>query len=147
MKTVKNFMMLTAIALIMGAVIIGTSSGQSTTDYLKVKGKILNDHSSDIYLFEYDEVQNDWVKVKEREDKSSYNFRLATNKDYRIVFISDYGPIKKVQISAGKSGRYIEYIDIDFNKTNTRYAFLRQNDVGYYDMKARLEYLTANLCD
>ena len=60
---VKNAMAIFAVLLIFGAVLVGSCSAQSSNDYLKIKGNIVNDHNADITVYSQDDSSDDWTKV------------------------------------------------------------------------------------
>jgi len=136
---IKNFMAILGMALIMVAIIIGSCSAQGNMNYLKIKGEVLNDYKTNVIVYGYDEVSDVWNKISTKENKSKYNLRLATNKDYRIVFMSDSGPTKTVNIKSGDPGMYIEYLDIDFDD-NDKYACMYQKNGYRYSIQTEIEY-------
>jgi hypothetical protein len=147
MKTIKSFMLILSVCLILGAIAVGSCSAQAPTDYLKVKGEIFNEYNATITVYASDDKSIDaWSKIASKTVSKKYRLRLATDKDYQIFFMSDAGHTKVVHIKAGDPGTYLEYIDIDFEGSSERHACMYQNDEGYYTFQTKIEYYsTASL--
>ena len=128
MKQLKSFMLLVSMALIIGAVLIGACNAQETTNYLKVKGKIIGSNATDIQVFEYNDVSCEWEEIHRKVKKSKYFMRLATDKDYKVFFTADNGYIKSLHIHSGDPGMWIKPLDVDFNNTGNLNAMMYQND-------------------
>lgn len=142
MKKTKSAMLIFGLMLILTTILVGSAKGQSSTDYFKIKGDVVNDYKADIYL--YAKVDGTWEQVSSKLNKDRYSFRLATNIDYRIVFLGHGASTKVVTIKAGDPGLYLEYVDIDFNKNKSKYAFLEQTSNDRYSFRLE-EYYTASL--
>ena len=137
---VKNAMAIFAVLLIFGAVLVGSCSAQSSNDYLKIKGNIVNDHNADITVYSQDDSSDDWTKVDTKKISTKYRMRLATNLNYQIVFVSDEGKTKVIHIKSGDPGAYLEYVDIDFDGSKERNACMYQNEEGNYTFQTKIEY-------
>lgn len=127
MKTLKSFMLILSIALVLGAVLVGSCSAQSPTNYLKVKGKVIGADHADVQVFALNESTNTWEEVIHKTDKTRYNLRLSTNVEYEVFFTADNGYIKHLHIYSGKNGMWIKPLDVDFTK-NTLHASMYQNE-------------------
>lgn len=145
MKNIKSFMLIFSIVLILGAIVVGSCSAQTTTNYLKIKGKILNEHRSDIYIYAQDETTDKWIKTTSKSNKSKYTLRLATDKNYQIVYISDSGQTKILHIKKGEFGMFIEFVDIDFSDNKEKHACLYQKNNYEYAFQSKVEIFTASL--
>jgi len=145
MKNIKSFMLIFSIVLILGAIVVGSCSAQTTTNYLKIKGKVLNEHRSDVYVYIQDETTDKWIKNTSKSNKSKYTLRLATDKNYQIVYISDSGPTKTLYIKKGESGMFIEFVDINFKNGKEKYAYLYQKNRYEYVFQSKIEIFTASL--
>ena len=130
MKKFQNFMLLLAVTLIIGAVLVGSCSAQAPTNYLKIKGHILNDYTAEMTIYCQDEATSNWNTVIQKNVKNNYRIRLATDKNYQLIFMSDVGHTKVVHIKKGDPGMYIEYIDIDFEGSPERHKF--QTKIEFY---------------
>lgn len=128
-----------SVALIMGAILMGVCSAQESTNYLKVKGEVLNDYKTDITVYSLNKVTDEWNKISIKKDKSKYNFRLSTNEDYKIVFMGNSGDTKTITIKKGEPGIYLEYLDIDFTNED-RYACMYQKNKFRYYIQTEIEY-------
>jgi len=129
-------MAIVAVALLVATVLIGSCSAQEPTDYLKVKGKVIGSNATDVQVFEYDDVECKWVQTYEKERKSSYSLRLATDKEYQIFFTASNGAIKTIHIHSGEPGLWVKMLDIDFEKTSNLKAMMYQNeDKDDYDIR------------
>jgi hypothetical protein len=140
MKT-KNFIAVLSMILIASAILVGSCNAQEQMNYIKVKGVVLNDHKSDVMVFIYDEVNDKWNKVSTKENKSKYNLRLATDKDYKIVFMSTSGGMKTISIKSGDPGMFVEYLDIDFSN-GEKYACMYQKNSYRYNIQTEIEFGT-----
>ena len=134
-------MAILSVVLIMSAIILGSCNAQEQTNYLKVRGVVLNEHKSDVMVFIYDEVNDKWNKVSAKENKSKYKLRLATDKDYKIVFMSTSGGMKTISIKSGDPGMFIEYLDIDFSN-DEEYACMYQKNSYRYDIYTDIKFGT-----
>ncbi len=144
MKSAKSFMAILSVILILGAIMIGSCSAQTNTNYLKVKGHIVNDYTADIYLYAQSEDNGAWEQVKQKRNKNRYSFILSTDIEYQIVFVGASGPNKVIHVRSGNPGTFIEYVDIDFNKNNGKHATLSPVLNDRYKFETSLEY-TASL--
>ncbi len=140
MKSAKSFMAILSVILILGAIMIGSCSAQTNTNYLKVKGHIVNDYTADIYLYAQSEDDGAWEQVKQKRNKNRYSFKLSTNIEYQIVFVGASGPNKVIHVKSGNPGTFIEYVDIDFNKNNGKHATLSPVPNDRYKFMTSLEY-------
>lgn len=147
MKNLKSFMLILSVALILGAIAVGSCSAQVPTNYLKVKGQIFNEYNANIIVYvQNDESVNEWSKVASRNVSKRYKLRLATDKNYQVFFMSDAGHTKVIHIASGEPGTYLEYIDIDFEGSSERHACMYQNENGYYTFQTKIEfYVKASL--
>ena len=147
MKNIKSFMLIFSVALILGAILVGSCSAQEPTNYLKVQGEIFDGYNANIIVYvEESAANNEWSKVVSKNVSKRYKLRLATDKNYQILFMSDAGHSKVVHITAGISGTYLEYVDIDFEGSPERHACMYQNNDGYYTFQTQIEYYsTASL--
>jgi outer membrane lipoprotein-sorting protein len=137
---VKNAMAILAVLLIFGAVLVNSCSAQSSRDYLKIRGNIVNDHNADITVYSQDFETDAWTMVATKKISTKYRLRLATDVDYKIVFVSDEGSTKTVHITAGDPGIYLEYVDIDFYGSNERHACMYQNNTERYVFQTKNEH-------
>lgn len=128
-----------AVALIMGAVLIGSCSAQENTNYLKVKGVVLNDYKTDVTVYIQNEITNEWNEITTKKDKSKYSLRLSTDNNYKIVFMGNSGDIKTIYIKSGDPGMYFEYLDIDFTNKE-KYACMYQTENERYYIQTKIEY-------
>jgi len=135
----KNFMAVLATLLIMASILIASCSAQGNTDYLKVKGEVLNDYRTDIIVYSLNKVTDEWNKITTKKDKSKYSLRLATDTDYKIVFVGNAGFKKVITIKSGDPGMYLEYLDIDF-KNKDKYACMYQTENERYKIQTKIEY-------
>jgi len=140
MKSAKSFMAILSVILILGAIMIGSCSAQTNTNYLKVKGHIVNDYTADIYLYAQSEDDEAWEQVKQKRNKNRYSLKLSTNIEYQIVFVGASGPNKVIHVKSGNPGTFIEYVDIDFNKNNGKHATLSPVPNDRYKFTTSLEY-------
>jgi hypothetical protein len=143
----KNYIIMKKLlGVLMLIAVVFSSSAQESTNYLKLKGKILNDHKSSVQVFEYNIDTEQWAEIINKDNRSSYSFRLSTSKDYKIFFQSDKGYSKMININAGNKGMWLEKIDIDFNLRdntvltmiqngyNKSYKFLSEDNCSYTDV-------------
>lgn len=138
-------MLVLSVVLILGAIVMGSCSAQESTNYLKIKGKILNEYTADVYVYVQDEVTDKWVRTTAKRNKSKYNLRLATDKNYQIFFIGNGAPTKIVHIKSGETpGMYHIQLDIDYTDCKERYACLYQENDNYI-FQTKMEFFTASL--
>ena len=135
----RSFMAIMAVMLIAATILIGSCQAQVQTNHLKVKGEVLKDYKTDITVYSLNEVTDEWNKISIKKDKSKYNLRLATDKDYRIVFIGKSGDTKTITIRKGDPGIYLEYLDIDFTNKE-KYACMYQKNKSRYHIQTKIEY-------
>ena len=128
MKNLKSFMLLFSIALILGAVLVGSCTAQEPMNYLKLKGKVVSDNTTDIHVYSFNEVSSEWEKIESKYQKKKYSLRLSTSLEYQVHFMADNGSSKTMYIQPGEEGMWITYLDVDFNKTNSTRALLCQNN-------------------
>ena len=140
MKNFKSLMLIFSVALILGAVLMGSCSAQTSTDYLKVKGEILNDYAADLYVYVQDESTGEWTKIVNKKSKKKYRLRLATHLNYQVVFVGIAAPTKVINIKAGNSGRWIVTLDIDYNDRRERNMCMYQGKDDLYVFQTRIEY-------
>lgn len=138
-------MLLFSIVLLVGTIVMGACSAQSSQDYLKLKGNILNEHKADVYVYVQEEGTDLWRKISEKKQRSSYSLRLATDKDYQVFFISNAGPTKVVHVKSGKEGMYYEYVDIDFEGSTKRHASLYQDEEDTYKLQTSIQYASTGV--
>jgi hypothetical protein len=136
-------MAILSMALILGVIIMGSCSAQTSTNYLKVKGQIVNDHTADIYLYAQSEEDGAWEQVKRKNRKNRYSFKLSTDVEYQIIFVGVSGPNKVIHVKSGNPGTFIEYVDIDFNKNNGKHATLSPVPNDRYKFITSLEYTSS----
>ena len=139
-RNFKSLMLLFSIVLLVGTIVIGACSAQSSQDYLKIKGIVSNDYNAAITVYSQNVESDEWTKVATKHISTKYRLRLATDKNYQISFISDEGFTKIVHIKAGEPGMYLEYVDIDFKGSSERHACMYQNDDGYYTFQTKIAY-------
>jgi outer membrane lipoprotein-sorting protein len=116
------------LGVLMLIAVVFSSSAQESTNYLKLKGKILNEHKASVQVFEYNIDTEQWAEIINKDNRSSYSMRLSTKKNYKIYFQSDKGYSKVMEIISGSPGMWIERIDIDFNRTDSTYLTLEQEN-------------------
>lgn len=138
-------MLILSMILILATVLIGICNAQEPTNYLKVKGQILKEHVADIYVYQQNDVTKKWERKIVKTNKTKYKLRLATNKNYQIVYISESGPKKTIYIKKGNPGMFIEYVDIDFKDSLEQYAYMSQNKKYEYVFQTKLVYFAKNL--
>jgi len=131
-KNLFNFMAILAVMLIGGAILIGSCTAQEPTNYLKVKGAILNEYNANITVYTLNQDSDTWDEVAQKTVSKRYKLRLATDKDYLVLFINDEGDAKAVRITAGDPGMFVEFIDIDFDDTDEAQAYMSQFDEYSY---------------
>jgi len=132
MKKIKSIALLGVIALLMGTIITGACSAQEPTNYLKVKGAILNEYNANITVYTLSETSDTWDEIAQKNVNKRYKLRLATDKEYLILFVNDDGDAKAVRINKGEPGTFVEYVDIDFNDKEEAQAYMYQSDEYTY---------------
>lgn len=128
-RMMRNFMLLFSTILILGSISVGTSHAQEPENYLKLKGKVLNEQRADIVI--YAQSNDEWVECSSKSNKSKYSLRLSTNKDYKIVFTYSDDATKTLFVKSGDPGMYLEFIDIDFKNKNSNKKYMLQKKHRY----------------
>lgn len=139
MKRIKDLMLISSVILILGAIVFGSCTAQTPTDYLKLKGKILAEHKADINLYIQSNETAEWIRIACKYDKSKYNLRLSPQHNYQVFFSSTAGPTKVLHIKSGESGMWIANIDIDFENSSEKNAYIYQEE-DIYVLQTKIEY-------
>lgn len=127
MKTLKLMvLMLFSMTLVLSSSVVEAQSTQ--LNYLKLKGKILNNHISDIAVYQYSDSE-EWVKIDEVKNRTKFKIRLDPQHNYQVKFTNATGIEKVMEVCAGDYGRWIMYLDINFNKKELNYAQIYQTHV------------------
>lgn len=125
-------MLMFSLTLILGAITVGSCSAQESNNYLKVKGEILNGYNANIVVYTLNADSDQWEEIAQRKVSKKYRLRLATDKDYLVLFVNDDGDGKAMKIKSGDPGTYLEYVDINFDNVNDLEAYLYQSDEYTY---------------
>lgn len=119
-----NILMLLSVTAILTVIGIGCASAQTAPDnYLKMKGKVLDNRTADITVWA--DNDGDWKSVRTMKNRSKYSLKLDPEENYYIVFVDNTDGTKKVlHVDAGTTGMWIMQLDINFDQNSVKYARL-----------------------
>ena len=126
MKNLKNLLAVLSVSILILIIGVGYASAQtSTTNYLKMRGKILDNKTADISVFQEDD--GDWTEVKTYKSKKHYLLRLNPEENYYVSFISSDGLTKVMYVDGGNIGAWMMHLDIDFKTKSIKHARVFQD--------------------
>jgi hypothetical protein len=94
-------------------------------NYLRLKGKVLNEDKVSIRVFEYNDSTQTWKETKHIKKSFRYDIYVDPTKHYQIWFANKYST-KKLYVLKGHPGPYFFELDVDFD--NPVHAQIQQTE-------------------